>query len=343
MSTSAITSVMQQVTRLLAIALLISACWGMAIAPAQAFVPVNGVFIANDACAALQSIRKGTNPGNITLVPDMAYEVRGQNKPDPSHYQIKVKGGGDRWVPISCGRLLTNCSESIATPVTEQPTPAPSEPTLSRPTPPSGALRNCQQRVSTDNLLAISWQPAFCQNRRDKLECQTQDESNFDAEHFTLHGLWPQPRGKEYCCLPSNFPKQDWPSQPDFDDELSEETLALLDEGRWMPGYSSFLHRHEWYKHGTCYNPNSAEPEQEYFAESLALLEQVNTASVQQLFASRIGQYVSLEEIQAAFNQDFGPGAGNKVRLRCDDGLIGELWINLNGDIQVDTSLADLL
>jgi len=53
-----------------------------------------------------------------------------------------------------------------------------------------------------------------------------------------------------------------------------------------MPGVESLLHRHEWYKHGTCYNPQSDRPEEEYFEESLALLKQINNSSVQDLFAS---------------------------------------------------------
>ena len=202
---------------------------------------------------------------------------------------------------------------------------------------------HCPVPVSTDNLLAVNWQPAFCQTHQEKPECQSQDASDFDANHFTLHGLWPQPPAKAYCCLPSNFPKEPWSSQPNFDHALAEETLTLLRDGRRMPGVASFLHRHEWYKHGTCYNPSSDTPEQEYFEEALALLKQLNHSSVQRLFASRIGKRLSLVEIRAAFNQAFGPGAGNKVNLKCKGRLIHELWINLAGDIQADSQLATLL
>src|SRR3546814_10932851 len=48
-------------------------------------------------------------------------------------------------------------------------------------------------------VLAVSWQPAFCETRPAKPECVTQDEDRFDASHFALHGLWPQPRGNVYC------------------------------------------------------------------------------------------------------------------------------------------------
>ncbi|MBO1349857.1 MAG: hypothetical protein EBE86_021880 [Hormoscilla sp. GUM202] len=220
--------------------------------------------------------------------------------------------------------------------------PIPSQPT-NQPEKELDKSLSCPITVSIDNVLAISWQPSFCETHQDKAECQSQDASDFDAKHFTLHGLWPQPRGKEYCCLPSNFPKKPWSSQPNFDDELDDETLALLEDRR-MPGVESFLHRHEWYKHGTCYNPQSERPEEEYFEESLALLEQINNSSVQDLFASRIGRTVSLAQIQAAFDRDFGPGAGQKVNLKCDrQGRISELWINLAGDIKSDTPISELL
>lgn len=307
---------------LVALVLAIALQW-MPIAPAHANVKVDGLFVADRVCEALQSIKKGTNPGEITLVPDMVYEVLGQNKPQPSYYQVRVKGvGTPRWVPVECGRLYI-FSQS-------QPEKEPEGP-------------SCPITASTDNLLAISWQPSFCETHQDKTECQSQDASDFDANHFTLHGLWPQPRGKEYCCLPSDFPQKPWSSQPNFDDRLDEETLALLEDRR-MPGVESFLHRHEWYKHGTCYNPQSDRPEEEFFAEALALLKQINNSSVQDLFASRIGRTVSLAQIQAAFDRDFGPGAGQKVNLICDrQGRIGELWINLAGDIKSDTPIWELL
>ena len=48
---------------------------------------------------------------------------------------------------------------------------------------------------------------------------------------------------------------------------------------------------------------------------------------------------VSLKQVRARFDQDFGKGAGKKVNLRCDrKGLISELWINLSGDISNEAS-----
>lgn len=48
-------------------------------------------------------------------------------------------------------------------------------------------------------MLALSWQPAFCQTHQSKVECETQTEERFDAVHLSLYGLWPQPRENVYC------------------------------------------------------------------------------------------------------------------------------------------------
>ena len=110
-----------------------------------------------------------------------------------------------------------------------------------------------------------------------------------------------------------------------------------------MPGTQSHLERHEWTKHGTCY-ATSAE---EYFADALGVMRALNGSAVQELFASRIGQFVSFDEIRKAFDQSFGAGAGRRVRMQCarDKGrlIIQELTIGLTGEITPQSSFADLI
>ena len=62
-------------------------------------------------------------------------------------------------------------------------------------------------------MLAVTWQPAFCQLHARKPECGSQTSDRFDATHFTLHGLWPQPRAKEYCGVSAALRDLD---RPDF-------------------------------------------------------------------------------------------------------------------------------
>ena len=100
-----------------------------------------------------------------------------------------------------------------------------------------------------------------------------------------------------------------------------------------MPGTQSGLERHEWLRHGTCYG----EPAEEYFSDSLAMLEAVNASAVRDLFARSVGKQLTQKQVRDAFDVAFGKGAGQRVRLACEnDGgrrIITELTIGLTGEI----------
>ena len=53
--------------------------------------------------------------------------------------------------------------------------------------------------------------------------------------------------------------------------------------------------------------------------------------------------HVTRAQLRAAFDQGFGAGAGARVALSCERGLITELLINLRGAITLTTPLADLI
>ena len=50
----------------------------LAAAPATAQVKITGLFVAKDSCAAVQSIKKQTNPGDIRLQRGKGYKLIGQ-------------------------------------------------------------------------------------------------------------------------------------------------------------------------------------------------------------------------------------------------------------------------
>ena len=109
---------------------------------------------------------------------------------------------------------------------------------------------------------------------------------------------------------------------------------------------ASGLHRHEWYKHGTCY---SSSPE-EYYQESIALLDQVNQSDVRSLLVNNIDFLLTDIEIQQGFDAAFGPGSGNRVAMKCKrdidedrEIMLVELWLNLKGKIEPETAIAPLL
>ncbi|MDJ0597387.1 MAG: hypothetical protein QNJ37_00860 [Crocosphaera sp.] len=288
------------------------------ITPAIASVKLNGTFVADKSCEALQSIRRKTNPGNVFVNPDETYEVVAKNKEDASHYQIKINGVEPtaRWVAVDCGRVIADSLPPVVI-------------------------------SNEDYLLALSWQPAFCETRPNKTECLTKDTNTFEASHFVLHGLWPQPRSNVYCGVSDDIITLDkdsdkWLEMPPI--ELSEETWDELSEK--MPGVASGLHLHEWYKHGTCYS----ESPEEYYQESIALLDQVNASAVRDLFVENLGETLKAKEISQPFEGAFGVNSGDKIAVKCrndSDGdrnnMITELWINLEGEIEADTSINQLL
>lgn len=290
---------------------------------AWAEVRLDGYFIAAQECGALQSIRKGTNPGDIKTRVDMAYELLGSNKADATHYKIRVKEvpiTEVRWVQTSCGVALSDCGKS-------------------RPAGNSGTASSPAVSSKLRYKLAITWQPAFCQNHQDKDECKTQVAGRYDATNFTLHGLWPQPRKNVYCNVSKEDRKLDKDGRWNELDALPLTAETFKDLSEKMPGVASHLQRHEWIKHGTCYS----ETPEEYFTESIMLLNEINASPVQAFFADNIGNRISVEDIRAKFDEAFGSGAGDKVNVLSRCGMITELWINLSGDITKDSRLAELL
>ena len=192
----------------------------------------------------------------------------------------------------------------------------------------------------TQYVLAISWQPAFCETRPDRPECRSQTAERFDTSNFALHGLWPQPRSRDYCGVDAETVRTD--EQGDWQDLPAPDLSAALTQAlaEAMPGTQSGLERHEWIKHGTCYDGDA----EAYFADSLSMLEAVDASAVAELFAGAVGRSLTQAEIRATFDTAFGPGAGERVRLSCiEDGnrrLINELTIGLTGDIDGPDSFA---
>ena len=164
---------------------------GLSAGPAAATEPLDGWFIALQACEAFQSKNKRTNPGEVMTEPMRAYAMIGLNAPGGDHFQVKVPGApvtGDRWVHVSCGVHVV----AAGTPVT----PLPDDP-----------VEPVPGDESADNLLALSWQPAFCETKPEKTECRQLNAGELPVTEtqLSLHGLWPQPQGREYCGVPAGL------------------------------------------------------------------------------------------------------------------------------------------
>ena len=300
---------------------LTAAALVLAATTGRAEVPMDGVFVADNACPALLSIRKGSNPDLALTGPGLRYKLRAKNQAKPTHYRIEMPSAEppERWVAASCGHVD---QQQAAAAAAKKPAPV----------------------ASPAFVLAISWQPAFCEARSRKPECLFQTQTRFDGSHFTLHGLWPQPSTQEYCGVSPEeraaAKSGHWQKLPKLD--LSQRIAAELKEA--MPGSQSHLDRYEWIKHGTCYPGRDPET---YYRDSLRLLAAVNASPVRDLAARNIGREIRAADIRRAFDAAFGPGAGERVRIACrDDGarrLITELTIGLKGDISGGTKVSDLI
>ena len=174
-----------------------------------------------------------------------------------------------------------------------------------------------------------------------KTECKAQTASSYEASHFSLHGLWPQPRRNVFCGVDAATAALDdqhqWDKLPE--PNLTPATKAALD--RVMPGTQSLLQRHEWIKHGTCYPGGVAET---YFKDEIRLTDAVNGSVVQKFMAGNIGKTILSQDLRAKFDEAFGKGAGDRVRVACDKGgRISEITIGFKGDISSGASMAALM
>ena len=288
---------------------------GLLILPimSHASIKIDGYFIAEKNCTAVHSIKKGTEPFAISK--GMAYKVMAKNKPEATHYLIYIESlekNPNKWISVDCGMLLTDCKTSqVEKPAKEK-----------------------------NYLLVISWQPAFCQSHQDKTECKTQTEDRYDATHLALHGLWPQPRNNAYCNVSEKDKRLDRRKYWNLLDSIGLSDTTMSELLIAMPGVASYLQRHEWIKHGTCYS-YSAEI---YYRDSLRVINRINDTNISVLFADNIGKKLTSEQIRNSFDKAFGEGSGDKVNVKCDSaGLIAELWVNLKGDISKDDNLSRLL
>ncbi len=288
---------------------------------------IEGCFVAKKSCEAFRSIRKKTNPGKVRLEKFNLYEVQSKNKDKAAYYQLKIPNisSPQRWVNATCGNYVSHCR-------------------LLRP---ETIVVNNDNSSDTNQavadkqyLLALSWEPTFCETHQSKPECKSMTAERHDANNLSLHGLWPQPQSKAYCGVGGTDKAVDrrkkWHLLEKLD--LSDTTIEALKVV--MPGYFSNLQRHEWIKHGTCYG----KPAEQYYLDSIALTHKVNNSLLGKLLQENIGKTITKKQIHKAFEDSFGAGTASKISMKCDrKGRFSELWINLGGEISPKAKLGTLL
>lgn len=312
------------------LAIGIVAVMSVAVRPATA-APAEGWLIATKACEATRRI-DGPNPGRVRTEPMRAYELL-ELHGNGEYARIRIPGAPqieERWLRRECGIHAVPAGGQAAG---NGPTQAQERP---------------GGEESVDNVLAVSWQPAFCETsagRRTK-ECRNlgAGDSGPFTRGFSLHGLWPQPRGTEWCTPRARAQKGPASRSARMRRlDISPAVLAELSEV--MAGTQSAFQRYQFYKHGSCYNDPAGVDG--YWRDAISLMRQLNRSAVARLFAENIGTSLSPDAVRAAFDEAFGPGAGERVRFDCydDDGrrLYLEMRIALRGRIEPETRLSELI
>lgn len=187
-------------------------------------------------------------------------------------------------------------------------------------------------------ILALSWQPAFCETKAYKPECASQNNGRFDATNFVLHGLWPNQNDDPshtfaYCGQSNDIintdKASDWCELPD----LPLSTAVESDLNIFMPGAESCLDYHEWYKHGSCADMSA----DTYFSLSNGLVASFAQTAFNQYVASQIGSEVSRSDLLNRFEDEFGAGSDDYLSLRCDEvngtSLLSEIRLALKQDL----------
>lgn len=269
----------------------------------------------SQSCPAFNNLKHSKNTHNVVLETDQAYTVLKKHK---GQYLILIKGENpaQRWVDDECfdpqmtQKQEIDSEEGLDTFIKKE------------------SEQESVQR-SSDNILALTWHNAFCETHRYKKECKRSlfafGKGVYKEKHFVLHGLWPQPKSNTYCDVDRELVQMDkhgqWQHLPCL--VMDEDTETRLE--KVMPGYASGLHKHEWIKHGTCYGTDAAT----YFEDSVRLTEQLNRSKVGTFFTAHMGKRVTLQQVRSLFDRTFGQGTGKRVELKCNKGMISELWLHL--------------
>jgi len=302
------------------IIILLSAVWSLSL---WASTPVSGVLTATKSCAAYVSKNKRTNPDRIQLEIDKTYSVFEVNRVlNPNWYRIRVEDAKpqERWVEKLCGTSNVQVGDSII----------------------PGRRGQCQTAGLEDSYkLALSWQPAFCEDHRDKPECRVTNPKTYQARNFTLHGFWPNKIscGKNYsfCGEARNKPGDfcDYPAL-----SLVTEVRNELEQVMPSAKAGSCLQRHEWHKHGTCQTKWSID---EYHEISVDLTHQFNKSGVAYFISRNIGNKVTEADFFKKIDCAFGDNAHKRLQIKCENGNLVDIYVNLPLDIKKNENLGDMI
>lgn len=167
-------------------------------------------------------------------------------------------------------------------------------------------------------VLALSWQPSWCQltgDARDAPECRPGT-----GRGFTVHGLWPQyERGwPEYCRTDERDPSR----------RESAEMSEIIG--------SAGLAAHQWRKHGRCSGLSALR----YFELTRAAAASIVIPEA--LSSGPAGARTTVAEIQHQMRAANPQLPADGFVVQCRSGLVTEIRICLTRDLRPRRCAADL-
>jgi ribonuclease T2 len=283
----------------------------------NALTAVTGTFEATQTCPAYASKKYKTNPGGLTVHPTHRYKIKEINKIPPDWLRIDLGNGQKplRWVSASCG--VAEYTERNST--------------------------QCDSRagMADSHVLALSSQPGFCETygyNAGKPECKKLSKNSYQANHLTLHGLWPNQDscGKRYgfCNNPPQANHCDY-SPLTLSNDVADSLKKLMPSFN----YGSCLERHEWNKHGSC----SILTIDDYFSLAMRLAREVDKTEFGQYLTTHRGDTVKLTELRELIDKSFGASNAGKIYLGCRDKRLVDIFIVLPALIPSDEPLKSLV
>lgn len=270
---------------------------------ASASVKAAGTFEAVRSCEAYRSFQKGTNPGFVRLEPGHTYAVEEINERDWDWIRLNIPEAQEpmRWVSRECG-----VAELTSLPPQEDD---------------AAGRKGCRVANTYDsNVLAMSWQPGFCEHASysgRKPECDALEDGELVISHLTIHGLWPNKTG----CRPGAYANCRRVTL-----ELSEDTRSEV--APWMPNliYETELAEHEWDKHGTC----QVREDDEYFRAMKDLTALVDRSAIGEYIQAHVGKQMSVNGFFAHVRRELGPDVEQRLQVLCARGrYLQEIRLNL--------------
>ncbi len=278
---------------------------------------VSGTFEATKSCPAYSSKNNKTNPDNVMVQIHQQYQLKEINKTPPDWLRIVIAEHRNslRWVKASCG--ITEYTERNS--------------------------EKCDSRVgmADSHVLALSSQSGFCETygyEAGKPECRKLSQNSSQANHLTLHGLWPNQDncGQRYgfCGVKPRANHCDYSPI-----ELSSSVAEGL--RRLMPSYNygSCLERHEWNKHGSC---QVLSPD-EYFTLAMRMTTEIDSSVFGRFLTEHKGDTVKLALLREQLNKAFGRNNAGKFYLGCKDGFLVDIFIQLPALIPMQEPIESLI